>query len=75
MPVYEYRCAKCDHAFEELVLGSEEVACPRCSSLKLEKRFSTFATNGDVDAATSTPTGNGCGTCGDPRGPGACAFD
>jgi putative FmdB family regulatory protein len=78
MPVYEYVCAQCEHAFEELVIGGEEVACPRCSSAKLRKRFSTFATNGEPDnlrASAYRSSGSSCGTCGDPRGPGACSLD
>jgi len=73
MPVYEYVCRRCTHPFEELVLGSERPACPECGASDPEKRFSAFASpsgNGAPDAADPS-----CGTCGDPRGPGACAFD
>jgi putative FmdB family regulatory protein len=73
MPVYEYVCQSCSNAFEELVRGDERVACPECESQRVEKRFSTFATSGSECAAAAQPSPGGCGTCGDPRGPGACA--
>jgi len=31
MPLYEYRCEKCQHVFERLVLGeADPVDCPQC---------------------------------------------
>ena len=76
MPVYEYVCQTCANAFEELVRGNERVACPECESPKVEKRFSTFATSNDQRSASSITSNEmpGCGTCGDPRGPGSCAM-
>jgi len=71
MPVYEYACRKCGHEFEELVFGDEKPACPRCKAKAPEKKFSVFGTQGE--GASSAESGApGCGTCGDPRGPGAC---
>ncbi|MBQ3453290.1 MAG: zinc ribbon domain-containing protein, partial [Thermoguttaceae bacterium] len=35
MPVYEYRCAKCQAEFELLIRGSQTPACPECGSKKL----------------------------------------
>jgi putative FmdB family regulatory protein len=75
MPVYEYVCTVCRHAFEELVSGDEKPACPECASRELEKRFSTFATNGDAHDISRAKAPGSCGTCGDPRGPGACVLD
>jgi putative FmdB family regulatory protein len=43
VPIYEYRCTACDHAFEALVQGSQKPSCPICSGRKLEKQFSAFA--------------------------------
>lgn len=73
MPLYEFVCTECRHPFEELILGSERPACPSCGSARLEKRFSPFAVSGEARPAASPP--GACGTCGDPRGPGACAMD
>jgi putative FmdB family regulatory protein len=36
MPLYAYRCAKCEHEFEELVLNGEKVECPECNSARVE---------------------------------------
>jgi putative FmdB family regulatory protein len=71
MPVYEYACRKCHHEFEELVFGDEKPVCPKCKAHALEKKFSVFGTQGEASGMPeSAPPG--CGTCGDPRGPGAC---
>lgn len=43
MPVFEFTCRKCEHTFEELVFGSEDVACPECRSAKVEKHLSAPA--------------------------------
>jgi len=76
MPIYEYVCSACEHPFEALVYGSERPSCPRCASRELEKQFSTFGTRGGTAEASAPMTGPGsCGTCGDPRGPGACSLN
>jgi len=44
MPIFEYECRKCGRLFEELVTGStQEVCCPACGSVDIEKLFSAFA--------------------------------
>jgi len=76
MPIYEYVCSACEHAFEALVYGSERPACPSCSSRELEKQFSTFGTRRGTAEPDAPLSGRGsCGTCGDPRGPGACSLN
>jgi putative FmdB family regulatory protein len=70
MPIYEFVCPDCGHAFEDLVRAGERPDCPECGGGRAEKRFSTFGVGGS--SAASMPAGP-CGTCGDPRGPGACA--
>jgi len=75
MPLFEYLCKKCGHQFETLVRGSTNPSCPSCQSNRLEKQLSVFAvSNGSRDSAAQEIVG-ACGTCGDPRGPGACALD
>jgi putative FmdB family regulatory protein len=75
MPLYEYRCADCGNRFEEFVIGKPKIECPDCRGKSVEKLLSVFAvSNGESRrAAESTP--GACGSCGDPRGPGACKFD
>lgn len=81
MPIFEYRCQECDQAFERLVNGgSAKPHCPACNSGKLEQQFSAFAVGkgsgkgrfGKTASSGTVPRG-GCGTCGDPRGPGSCS--
>jgi putative FmdB family regulatory protein len=43
MPLYEYTCRKCDHAFEALVFDGEEVECPQCRGRKVERLLSVPA--------------------------------
>ncbi len=52
MPIYEYRCAPCDHTFETLIRSSSDVArCPECGNTELAKQFS-------VPAAAQTGSGS-----------------
>lgn len=39
MPLYDYTCSSCGHAFEALVRGQEKPACPSCKGTELERRF------------------------------------
>ena len=75
MPIFEYICKSCDSEFEVLIQGDQEPACPDCEGDELEKKLSAFAVSGTgADLAAREPMGP-CGTCGDPRGAGACALD
>jgi len=46
MPVYEYICNDCHHAFEEvLTLGEhdrQEIRCPKCKSKNVEQDVAQF---------------------------------
>ena len=71
MPIHEYACRACNHEFGTLVRSSETPSCASCGSTELEKKLSVFAAHGGaVEFAPSA-----CGTCGDPRGPGACKLN
>ena len=66
MPLFEFTCRKCGHAFEELLTASEadagKVPCPACGSRRVEKGFSSFATNTTGGGGGSLPAGGGgCG--------------
>jgi putative FmdB family regulatory protein len=75
MPIYEYVCRDCAHHFETLVQGSREPSCSACGGGNLQKQLSVFAVgNTSSPARRSVPAGP-CGTCGDPRGPGACSIN
>ena len=71
MPIYEYLCRDCGRQFEALVRKGALPDCPDCHSRSLDKQLSVFATA----AAPGDLAATACGTCGDPRGPGACRFN
>jgi putative FmdB family regulatory protein len=72
MPIYEYRCRECEARFERFVSGESRVACPECESRRVDRLLSVFAVS-NGSSKTAAPTGGACGSCGDPRGPGACS--
>ena len=73
MPIFEYICSQCNHHFEALVFGDQRPTCPSCQSEKLAPQLSVFAVSTKGGRAAS-PSQGPCGTCGDPRGPGACSI-
>jgi putative FmdB family regulatory protein len=73
MPIFEYICQECQHEFETLVFGREKAKCPKCKSQKLSPQLSVFAVSATSPASTS-PGAGACGSCGDPRGAGACSL-
>jgi len=73
MPIFEYICQECDHQFEALVFGRDKAECPKCHGRKLAPQLSVFAVSAK-SGSTSSAALEPCGSCGDPRGPGACAM-
>jgi putative FmdB family regulatory protein len=76
MPIFEYVCEACQHRFEALVFGREKARCPKCESQKLTPQLSVFAVAAKGSSAgisDAMPSG-ACGSCGDPRGAGACSL-
>ena len=47
MPLYEYICRGCGHAFEALVRNSIAPACPSCESADVERQISLFAVSSE----------------------------
>ncbi len=65
MPIFEYRCRKCDTQFERIALGkSNDVHCPNCKGKQVEQLFSTFAVSG---ASTGNGQGQAMAACGPGR--------
>jgi putative FmdB family regulatory protein len=75
MPIFEYVCRECEHHFEAIVLGAQKPKCPKCESRKLEQQLSRFSVSGEKSPAAAKSEVGPCGSCGDPRGPGACSLD
>jgi putative FmdB family regulatory protein len=74
MPLFEYACKSCASQFEVLVRAGEAPECPSCRGRDLERKLSVFAAHTAGTPMRSTPAG-ACGSCGDPRGPGACSMN
>jgi putative FmdB family regulatory protein len=74
MPIFEYICRDCHHQFETLVTGSRVPVCPSCQGGALDKQLSVFAVS-SPGPRKRAPAAGACGTCGDPRGPGACSLN
>lgn len=47
MPIYEYRCNKCEHVFEELVSAdnTDPVPCEKCGATDTSRIMSTAVTH------------------------------
>ena len=74
MPIFEYACQDCGHAFEALVRASTTPECPQCHSARLDKQLSVVGRVGGSSAREAPMAAMGpCGTCGHPDGPGSCA--
>lgn len=61
MPIYEFRCRKCDHQFETITSVNEDgsgLKCPECGEPKPEKLLSIFSASGTESPASG---GGGCG--------------
>jgi putative FmdB family regulatory protein len=50
MPIYDYKCQTCSHAFETLVRSGGMPVCPQCGSTALEKCVSRLAPAGKIEA-------------------------
>jgi putative FmdB family regulatory protein len=82
MPLYEYECAVCAHAFERMVAVNRrdaKQACPECGAGKVARKVSTFAAQSGGNSADA----DWCAPCNRPRqcgignggcGAGLCGF-
>lgn len=58
MPIYEYKCDKCDNSFEELVSSTLiEVVCPICKSPEVQRQLSVFSASVKSGASEAPPCG------------------
>jgi putative FmdB family regulatory protein len=47
MPLYDFHCRSCGHAFEALVRGADGPECPACHGRDLDRLLSTFAVSSE----------------------------
>jgi putative FmdB family regulatory protein len=70
MPLFEYKCTKCNSKFEVLHKSAnniESVECPECHSAETKKLLSTFSAAGFSSTGSSySPSAETCetGSCG-----------
>ncbi|MFN8188179.1 MAG: zinc ribbon domain-containing protein [Gaiellales bacterium] len=64
MPIYEYRCGDCEQQFEEYLAASTAPVptCPACSSAKVERLWSSFATEWKPSSVNWHRVGSSWGT-------------
>ncbi|MBE0572211.1 MAG: zinc ribbon domain-containing protein [Ignavibacteriaceae bacterium] len=65
MPIYEYKCSKCNKKFDVLhksTVIQEEVHCPACDSKENKKLFSSFSStsNNNVSHSDSSCQNGSC---------------
>jgi putative FmdB family regulatory protein len=67
MPIYEFRCRKCEKVFEVLFFSiseKREVFCPECNSDQVEKLMSVFGGKfGNTSSSCSSCSSPSCATC------------
>ncbi len=72
MPIFEFLCQNCGKEFEYLVFRTdEEVKCPECGQLSVNKLMSTcaakvgqkFTSTSKAGASCSGCTATSCSTC------------
>lgn len=61
MPIYDYRCVRCQAEFEKLVLDSALVTCPVCQGRDVRRLLSRFGISTGGRLLASLP--GGCGGC------------
>jgi putative FmdB family regulatory protein len=75
MPIYEFKCLKCEEFFELLVMKNDEevdMHCPKCNAAEFERVLSTTnyamaeggasASSPSANAQTRTCSGGSCTT-------------
>jgi putative FmdB family regulatory protein len=71
MPLFEYRCTRCEHEFEALVRDAAWPECPACGATKPDKLLSAVAAR--VSGSRSLPVSAACPPSdAPPCGPGCC---
>lgn len=68
MPIYEFKCNKCNNVFESLCFksdGSDRGPCPRCGEDDSEKLMSTFSS---VHSGSGAGLDAGAAACASPGG-------
>ena len=66
MPIFEFRCNKCNHVFEEFVFSSNvdtsQLECPQCGENNVQKLMSAFSSSFGSSAGSGSSAS--CGSSG-----------
>jgi putative FmdB family regulatory protein len=65
MPIYEYKCRRCGHCFEDFRPAEEadtKTRCPNCGKKEIQRLMSAFCTGGG--GSKETGDSSGCGASG-----------
>jgi putative FmdB family regulatory protein len=71
MPIYEFKCNRCGHTFEQLILSSHEeknVNCPSCGEGDTSKLMSSFSCGGSGGIGKAVSSGGSSACSPSPRG-------
>jgi len=63
MPIYEYRCTKCEERFsllQPISADGTDVHCPKCETTEVERVFSTFASGSSSSTEAACPSAPSC---------------
>jgi putative FmdB family regulatory protein len=65
MPIFEYKCLKCESEFEKLVFGKSTngIICPDCQSQDIEQLYSSFNGVSRGSDGTAHSMSSGCSSC------------
>ena len=66
MPIYEFKCLKCEEFIEMLVMGQDkeiELKCPKCGGEELERVLSTTSYNMGYGSGTGAGAKSQTRTC------------
>jgi len=65
MPIFEFRCSKCNHVFEEFVFSynvdTSKLECPQCGEKNVQKLMSAFSSS---FGSTAGSQASSCGSSG-----------
>jgi len=66
MPIYEFKCLKCEEFIEMLIMNQDdevELKCPKCGGEELERVLSTTSYNMGYGSGTGAGTKSQTRTC------------
>ena len=65
MPLYEFRCEKCENVIERLCrvgTNGKGMKCPKCGG-KMRRLMSVFSARTKGEGGSSTSVGSSCASC------------